>query len=157
MEASGVVGIGLFLLTIMLLFLASGVWIAMTLAIVGWIGMALFTDMQPARWGENLFVAMWGSSASWELAALPLFIWMGEILFRTKLSEEMFEGLAPWLNKVPGRCVCWTWEIMSAVARQEMVPCLPKRCVLAISDRRWSACTIPRPHGRLSRPAPAHG
>jgi tripartite ATP-independent transporter DctM subunit len=102
-EASGVVGIGLFLLTVMLLFLASGVWIAMTLAIVGWIGMALFTDMQPARWGENLFVAMWGSSASWELAALPLFIWMGEILFRTRLSEQMFEGLAPWLGRVPGR------------------------------------------------------
>jgi tripartite ATP-independent transporter DctM subunit len=46
---------------------------------------------------------MWGSNASWTLAALPMFIWMGEILFRTKLSEEMFEGLAPWLNRVPGR------------------------------------------------------
>jgi tripartite ATP-independent transporter DctM subunit len=99
----GVTEIGLFLLVVMLLLLGGGVWIAMTLAIVGWVGMALFTDMQAARWGENLFVAMWGSSASWELAALPLFIWMGEILFRTKLSEQMFEGLAPWLGRVPGR------------------------------------------------------
>ena len=49
----------------------------------------------------NLFQAFWGSSASWTLAALPLFIWIGEILFRTKLSEEMFEGLAPWLNWLP--------------------------------------------------------
>jgi tripartite ATP-independent transporter DctM subunit len=99
----GVAEIGLFLLVVMLLLLGGGVWIAMTLAIVGWVGMALFTDMAPARWGENLFVAMWSSSASWELAALPLFIWMGEILFRTRLSEQMFEGLAPWLGRVPGR------------------------------------------------------
>jgi len=84
MEGLGIAGVGLFLLIVMLMLLAGGVWIAMTLAIVGWIGMALFTDMQAARWGENLFVAMWGSSASWELAALPLFIWMGEILFRTR-------------------------------------------------------------------------
>ncbi|MEI6547005.1 MAG: C4-dicarboxylate ABC transporter permease, partial [Burkholderiales bacterium] len=88
METLGVSGVGLFLLIVMLILLGGGVWIAMTLAIVGWVGMALFTDMQAARWGENLFVAMWDSSASWELAALPLFIWMGEILFRTKLSEQ---------------------------------------------------------------------
>jgi tripartite ATP-independent transporter DctM subunit len=50
-----------------------------------------------------LATKIWGNSASWELAALPLFIWMGEILFRTRLSEEMFRGLAPWLNWLPGR------------------------------------------------------
>ena len=88
------------LLIIMLVLLAGGVWIAMTLAIVGWIGQAFFTNTLP---GKNLFSAFWESNASWELAALPLFIWMGEILFRTKLSEEMFEGLRPWLNRIPGR------------------------------------------------------
>jgi len=88
------------LLFVMLLLLAGGVWIAMTLAIVGWIGMAFFTGTPP---GKNLFTAFWGSSASWTLAALPMFIWMGEILFRTRLSEQMFAGLAPWLNRVPGR------------------------------------------------------
>ena len=92
--------LGGFLLLVMLLFLAGGVWIAMTLAIVGWIGQAFFTTTIP---GKNLFSAFWESSASWELAALPLFIWMGEVLFRTKLSEQMFEGLAPWLDRVPGR------------------------------------------------------
>lgn len=92
--------LGGFLLLVMLLFLAGGVWIAMTLAIVGWIGQAFFTTTLP---GKNLFSAFWESSASWELAALPLFIWMGEILFRTRLSEQMFEGLAPWLERVPGR------------------------------------------------------
>ena len=91
---------GALLLAIMLLLLAGGVWIAMTLAIVGWVGQAFFTSTLP---GKNLFSAFWESNASWELAALPLFIWMGEILFRTKLSEEMFEGLRPWLNRVPGR------------------------------------------------------
>jgi tripartite ATP-independent transporter DctM subunit len=88
------------LLLVMMLFLTGGVWIAMTLAIVGWIGMALFTNTTP---GLNLFTAFWGTNASMTLAALPMFIWMGEILFRTKLSQEMFDGLAPWLNNVPGR------------------------------------------------------
>ena len=92
--------IGGILLILMMVLLSGGVWIAMTLAICGWVGQAFFTTTQP---GLNLFSAFWESNASWELAALPLFIWMGEILFRTKLSEEMFTGLAPWLNRVPGR------------------------------------------------------
>lgn len=92
--------VGGLLLLIMMVLLAGGVWIAMTLAICGWVGQAFFTNTSP---GNNLFSSFWESNASWELAALPLFIWMGEILFRTKLSEEMFEGLRPWLNRVPGR------------------------------------------------------
>jgi tripartite ATP-independent transporter DctM subunit len=95
-----VLSIGALLLLVMLLLLSGGVWIAMTLAIVGWVGQAFFTNTMP---GKNLFSAFWESNASWELAALPLFIWMGEILFRTKLSEDMFEGLRPWLNRIPGR------------------------------------------------------
>ena len=90
-------GIGLFLLIIMLLFLSGGIWIAMTLAICGWVGQAFFVNTQP---GKNLFSAFWETNASWELAALPLFIWMGEILFRTKLSEEMFEGIQRVKNKI---------------------------------------------------------
>ncbi|CAN7371496.1 TRAP transporter large permease subunit [Acidovorax sp. LjRoot129] len=92
--------VGGVLLLLMLLMLSGGVWIAMTLAICGWVGQAFFTNSQP---GLNLFSAFWESNASWELAALPLFIWMGEILFRTRLSEDMFSGLAPWLGRVPGR------------------------------------------------------
>ena len=80
--------------------LAGGVWIAISLLAVGWLGM-LFVGGIPA--GAVLATTVWGNSASWELAALPLFIWMGEILFRTKLSEEMFRGLAPWLGRIPGR------------------------------------------------------
>ncbi len=96
----GLIEIAGLLLFVMLLLLAGGVWIAMTLAIVGFAGLALFTGTPP---GKNLFTAFWSSGASWTLAALPMFIWMGEILFRTKLSREMFDGLAPWLDRIPGR------------------------------------------------------
>ena len=80
--------------------LGSGVWIGLSLAGVAWIGMELFTS-RPV--GDSMAVTIWGSASSWTLTALPLFIWMGEILFRTKLSEDMFKGLAPWLEKLPGR------------------------------------------------------
>ena len=96
----GLLDIGGLLLLLMILLLGGGVWIAMTLAIVGWVGQTFFTQTIP---GKNLFSSFWETSASWELAALPLFIWMGEILYRTKLSEQMFDGLAPWLNRIPGR------------------------------------------------------
>jgi len=87
-------------LLFMLVLLGTGVWIGISLAACGWLAMLLYT---PAPAGKVLAVAFWDSSASWTLAALPLFIWMGEILFRTKLSEEIFRGLAPWLGWLPGR------------------------------------------------------
>ena len=80
--------------------LGSGVWIGISLAGVAWIGMQLFSS-RPA--GDAMAVTIWGSASSWTLTALPLFVWMGEILFRTRLSEDMFKGLAPWLERVPGR------------------------------------------------------
>lgn len=80
--------------------LGSSVWIGLTLAGVAWIGMQLFSA-RPA--GDAMAVTVWGSASSWTLTALPLFIWMGEILFRTKLSESMFRGLAPWVSRLPGR------------------------------------------------------
>jgi TRAP-type mannitol/chloroaromatic compound transport system permease large subunit len=76
------------------------VWVALALLGVGFIGMELFTN---APTGRVLATTVWGSSNSWALASLPLFVWMGEILFRSKVSEEMFSGLAPWLGRVPGR------------------------------------------------------
>jgi tripartite ATP-independent transporter DctM subunit len=91
---------GLVLLGLLLVLLVSGVWIAIALAAVAWFGLRFFTNTPPE---VNLFQSFWGSSASWTLAALPLFVWMGEILYRTKLSEEMFEGIAPWLGWLPGR------------------------------------------------------
>jgi len=89
-----------FLIVVLFAILGSGVWIGLSLAGVAWIGMQLFTS-RPV--GDAMVMTIWGSSSSWTLTALPLFIWMGEILFRTKLSEDMFKGLAPWLEKIPGR------------------------------------------------------
>ena len=83
------------------LLLGGGVWIAIALLATGWAGMQFAGGGIPA--GSVLATTIWGNSASWSLAALPLFIWMGEILFRTRLSEEMFRGFAPWLNWLPGR------------------------------------------------------
>ena len=90
----------LLLIGALFLILASGVWIGLTLSGVAWIGMQLFSS-RPA--GDAMAVTIWGSSASWTLTALPLFIWMGEILFRTRLSQDMFKGLAPWMQALPGR------------------------------------------------------
>ncbi len=88
------------LLLLLFALLGSGVWVAFSLLGVGMIGMMIFTG---APVGNILATTVWGASNSWALAALPLFIWMGEILFRSRLSEDMFEGLAPWLTHLPGR------------------------------------------------------
>ena len=96
----GELGITVLLIASLFLILGSGVWIGLTLTGVAWIAMELFSS-RPA--GDAMAVTIWGSSSSWTLTALPLFIWMGEILFRTKLSESMFKGLAPWVNWLPGR------------------------------------------------------
>ena len=88
------------LIVTLFLLLGSGVWIGLALAGVAWIGMELFSS-RPA--GDAMAVTIWGSASSWTLTALPLFVWMGEILFRTRLSEDMFKGLAPWLERIPGR------------------------------------------------------
>ena len=88
------------LLVALLLILGSGVWIGLTLTGVAWIAVSLFAS-RPA--GDAMAVTVWGSSSSWTLTALPLFVWMGEILFRTRLSNDMFKGLAPWVQNLPGR------------------------------------------------------
>ena len=88
------------LVALLFVLLASGLWIGIALLGVAWIGMELFT-IRPV--GDAMAVTVWGSMSSWTLTALPLFLWMGEILFRTKLSEDMFRGLSPWLQRLPGR------------------------------------------------------
>jgi tripartite ATP-independent transporter DctM subunit len=93
--------IAVILLLILTVLLGAGVWIAIGLMACGYAGMLFVGGNVPP--GAVLATTVWGNSASWALAALPLFIWMGEILFRTKLSEEMFRGLSPWLNWLPGR------------------------------------------------------
>ncbi|MFC7688552.1 TRAP transporter large permease [Paeniroseomonas aquatica] len=88
----------LLLLVLLCLLLGAGLWISMALAGVGYVAM-YFVHPSP---GLFLASAFWESTGSWTLAALPMFVWMGEILFRTKLSEELFNGLAPWVRRIPG-------------------------------------------------------
>lgn len=94
--------IGLIVAVLMLVLLASGVWVAVTLMSVGLISMLLFSHA-PASTIQATVI--WGQSSSWALTALPLFIWMGEILYRTRLAKDMFEGLSPWLAGFPGRLI----------------------------------------------------
>jgi len=96
----GMIELSFILLAFMFAILASGVWIAVALGLVGLLAMALTTSVPL---GNVLATTAWSASSQWTLAALPLFIWMGEILFRTKLSEEMFRGLSPWVQWLPGR------------------------------------------------------
>ena len=89
----------IFFISILLIFLGTGVWVALSMVGVSAIGMLLFTS-RPV--GDAMATTIWGTSSSWTLTALPLFVWMGEILFRTKLSENLFKGLAPWMSRLPG-------------------------------------------------------
>ena len=89
----------IFFITVLLFFLGTGIWVAISMIGVSAIGMMLFTS-RPV--GDAMATTIWGTSSSWTLTALPLFVWMGEILFRTKLSENLFKGLSPWMQKLPG-------------------------------------------------------
>ncbi len=89
----------IFFISVLLFLLGSGVWVAISMIGVSTIGMMLFTS-RPV--GDAMATTIWGTSSSWTLTALPLFVWMGEILFRTKLSKNLFSGLSPWMQKLPG-------------------------------------------------------
>ncbi|WP_201864886.1 TRAP transporter large permease [Microvirga soli] len=107
----------------LLLLLASGVWVALSLLTVGMVLMGLFTT---APMGSLIASTLWDSSWGWALTSLPLFIWMGEILFRSKLSADMFQGLAPWVSRLPGRLLhvnVLGCGIMAAVAGSSAVTC----------------------------------
>lgn len=92
--------IGVILVICMLLLLTSGVWVALTLTGLAIIGLQLIGN---SSIGLLMGTSSWSATTGWSLTALPLFIWMGEILFRTRLSQDLFEGLSPILSKVPGK------------------------------------------------------
>ncbi|MEI2414644.1 TRAP transporter large permease subunit [Orrella sp. JC864] len=114
---------GATMLAALLVLLASGIWVALALLAISLLGLALFTT---APVGSLMASTMWDSSWSWAMTALPLFIWMGEILFRTRLAEDMFRGLGPWVNWLPGRLLhvnVLGCGLMSAVAGSSSVTC----------------------------------
>ena len=108
----------------LLCLLASGLWIGLSIMIVGFFSLFFFTSA-PA--GSLLATTLWDHSWNWALTALPLFVWMGEILFRSRLSKDMFSGLSPWVSWLPGRLLhvnivgC---AAMAAVAGSSAVTCI---------------------------------
>lgn len=113
-----------FLFFALIVLLGSGVWVAVSLLAVGVLGLVVFTG---ASVGSLVASTMWDASWGWPLTALPLFIWMGEILFRTRLSQYMFNGLGPWVNWLPGRLAhvnVLGCGIMAAVAGSSAVTCV---------------------------------
>lgn len=132
------------LLVALFALLGSGVWIGLTLAGVAWIGMEMFSS-RPA--GDAMAITIWGASSSWTLTALPLFVWMGEILFRTKLSESMFRGLAPWVNLLPGRLLHTNIlgsTIFAAVSGSSAATCatIGKMSIPELTQRNYPADKI---------------
>jgi tripartite ATP-independent transporter DctM subunit len=112
------------LFVVLIVLLGSGVWVAVSLLGVGIVGLIVFTD---ASVGSLVASTMWDASWGWPLTALPLFIWMGEILFRTRLSQYMFNGLGPWVSWLPGRLAhvnVLGCGIMAAVAGSSAVTCV---------------------------------
>lgn len=90
-------------LFVLFALLGSGVWVGLALIGVAYVGMELFAASGST--GDRMATTIWSASSSWTLTALPMFIWMGEILFRTRLSQDMFRGLAPWMARLPGGLV----------------------------------------------------
>jgi hypothetical protein len=86
------VSISALLLIFLTILLAGGVWIAVALLATGYVGMQFIGGgIPPVRCWHTIWAAT--IHGRWPRCA----IMMGEILFRTKLSE-VFRGLAPWLN-----------------------------------------------------------
>ncbi|MCH8550731.1 MAG: TRAP transporter large permease subunit [Natronospirillum sp.] len=92
--------IAIILAVLMLSLLAFGFWVSMSLMTVALVGIIMYGS---ETYGLIFASSAWSSSTSWSLAALPLFIWMGEILFRTRLASDLFKGLTPWLSALPGK------------------------------------------------------
>lgn len=110
----------------LLSLLAAGVWMFSAMLIVSMVGLLVLKDYSFDRIGSLMQAVLWKTTTSYELAALPLFVLMAEILFRTRLSEQLFRGLAPWVNWLPGRMmhVCvWASGLFGAVSGSSAATC----------------------------------
>lgn len=99
-EVSDVAIYGLALTAVLFLLLGSGVWVAISLMVASCLALTLATDVPVSLIAGP---EVWETVSGWTLTALPLFIWMGEILFRTRMSESLFNGIAPWVSRLPGQ------------------------------------------------------
>ncbi len=95
----GIETLSLILVVVLFGCLFLGLWVGFALIAVGLTAMVLATGAPP---GAVFATKVWGALNVWDLTALPMFIWMGEILFRSRLSSDMFTGLAPFTRRLPG-------------------------------------------------------
>lgn len=119
--------------------LAMGIWVSVALLVSGMVMMALFT---PAPMGSLMASTLWDSSWGWALTSLPLFVWMGEILFRSNLSRDMFKGLAPWVAPLPGGLLhvnVLGCAVMAAITGSSAVTCatIGRLSVPELQERRY--------------------
>lgn len=89
-----------FILGFLALALGGGLWIGFALMGAGILALEFFRNMRVDRF---LASDLWGTATAQELVTLPLFILMGEILYNTRLSQNLFSGLAPFVRRLPGQ------------------------------------------------------
>ena len=94
---------GLIVLLFLVFFLGAGTWIFAGLILVSICGLSLILDFSFHRIGVIITKILYRYASTWELAAIPMFMWMGEIIFRTDVSDRLFRGLSPLVDKIPGR------------------------------------------------------
>src|SRR5688572_30426827 len=99
----GDLGIGLAILGLLLALLLTGLWIFVAVLLTGAAILYFVSDFSLPRIGLNMYPILMTKLTSYDFASLPLFVWMAEIIFRSRISDGIFEGLAPWLTRVPGR------------------------------------------------------
>ncbi len=92
--------LSLILVAVLFGLLLTGLWAGFALMAVGLVAMVLATPAPP---GTVFATKIWGSLTAWDLTALPMFVWMGEILYRSKMASNLFLGLAPLTRAFPGR------------------------------------------------------
>lgn len=95
--------LSLAIIALIVFYVGMGVWLFSGLLLVGSTAVLLLLGFPLDRLGAIMQAIVWKSSSSWELAAIPMFLWMGEIILRTDISERMFKGLEPWVDRIPGR------------------------------------------------------
>lgn len=92
--------ISLTLCALLVIFMGGTLWIGFSLFLVGLGGFLFFTDLP---FGSILATTAWNNTSGSAMMALPMFVWMGEILFRSRISQNLFKGLTPWMDRIPGR------------------------------------------------------
>lgn len=125
------------------LYVGLGVWIFAAVILVAVTGLVLIAGYPVQRVGLLLQTSVWNSATAWELSAIPLFMWMGEILLRTDITERLFRGLVPLLDRVPGRLLhtnvlgCTAFAAVSG-SSTATTAAIGKITTRALADRKYS-------------------